>query len=69
MNHASIKHNIKNEIIFPEKLFYIRNNKKYTSYQPLNKKKPINSSFIDLNELLKKENLNIMLNNELKKII
>ena len=69
MNHASINHNIKKEIIFPEKLFHIRNNKKYTSYQPLNKKKPINSSFIDLNELLKKENLNIMPNNELKKII
>ena len=68
MNHASIKHNLKNEILYPEKLF-LRNNKKFTTYQPINQKKPINSSFIDLNELLKKENLNIMPNNDLKKII
>ncbi len=69
MNHASIKHNLKNEILYPEKLLYLRNNKKFTTYQPINQKKPINSSFIDLNELLKKENLNIMPNNDLKKII
>ena len=66
MNHASIKHNLKNEILYPEKLLYLRNNKKFTTYQPINQKKPINSSFIDLNELLKKENLNIMPNNDLK---
>ena len=69
MNHGTMNNYQKNEIFYPEKLIFLKNNKKFTSYQPLNKKKPINSSFIDLNEILKKENLNIMPNNDLKKII
>ena len=69
MNHGTMNNYQKNEIFYPEKLIFLKNSKKFTSYQPLNKKKPINSSFIDLNEILKKENLNIMPNNDLKKMI
>ena len=48
---------------------YKRNKIKSTVYQPLNEIKPMDSSFIKLDNLLKKENLDIISNNEIKKII
>ena len=60
---------LKNEYLYPEKLMYKRNKIKSTVYQPLNEIKPMDSSFIKLDNLLKKENLDIISNNEIKKII
>ena len=48
---------------------YKRNKIKSTVYQPLNEIKPMDSSFIKLDNLLKKENLDIISNNDIKKII
>ena len=60
---------LKNEYLYPEKMMYKRNKIKSTVYQPLNEIKPMDSSFIKLDNLLKKENLDIISNNEIKKII
>ena len=60
---------MKNEYLNPKKMMYKRNKIKSTVYQPLNEIKPMDSSFIKLDNLLKKENLDIISNNEIKKII
>ena len=69
MNQTHLKHLLKKEYLYPEKFIFKGNFKNNTIYKPLNETKQFDSSFIKLNELLKKENLKIIPNSEIKNII
>jgi hypothetical protein len=66
-NHNLSK--IKNEYLYPERIMYHQNLKRTYKYYPLNETKKIGSSFIKLEELLKKKNLKLIPNNDIKQLI
>ena len=60
---------LKHEYLYPERIMYQHNFKRTYKYHPLNETKKIGSSFIKLEELLKKKNLKLIPNNDIKQLI
>ncbi len=65
-NHLS---KLKNEYLYPERIMYQQNLKRTYKYYPLNETKKTGASFIKLEELLKKKNLKLIPNNDIKQLI
>ena len=68
MNNLQLN-KLKHEYLYPERIRYQHNFKRTYKYHPLNETKKIGSSFIKLEELLKKKNLKLIPNNDIKQLI